>query len=612
MGIFRGISNHLNKHFRDERGGVFSFLLGGVALLAVVTFGLYQVLSGPVTSGARVQGTLLAQHQLMTNARIASADAVEVIGDCDGDGAYEPRPFRTATGPAPTNGGHVPMELGGQINDGWGTPIGYCAWDTGSVSGDAGCGGATANRLDGNDDTTTGNYGTRTMMAMISAGPDRQFDTDCAAYSNGTTDVITTSGDDIVFRFTYPEALAYLGQQGVLSAGGGSGPTTPTDRDCNLPWNGTIAHGSSVLAYQAPGAYSCSVESRTCNDGDLSGSFGFENCNDDYVRMFITSQTWTGNLGGISGADAKCQTAASNAGHTGTFRAWISDSSAGPGSDYYYYKHDGPYVNYNDQMIAIDFNRLTDTLSTDLYTPPNVTELATTQASTYAWTHVYFDGQADASQHSCNGFTSASSSDRGMTGQPTSTSSSWTRFGTQYCDNAYPIYCLEQKAFTPPAPKKVFVTADSWNGNLGGVAGADAKCAAAASTAGLAGSYKAWISTSSYSPATSSSFYKHTGPYITLNNKKIADDFTDLTSGSVQSVVDVDQNGTPFSTEQYTWTGTRSSGTLRSTSYTCNNWTTGTSGSSGWRGSTNRDNKWWTDFNMQSCDNTFRLYCLEQ
>ena len=81
MGIFRGISNHLNKHFRDERGGVFSFLLGGVALLAVVTFGLYQVLSGPVTSGARVQGTLLAQHQLMTNARIASADAVEVIGD---------------------------------------------------------------------------------------------------------------------------------------------------------------------------------------------------------------------------------------------------------------------------------------------------------------------------------------------------------------------------------------------------------------------------------------------------------------------------------------------------------------------------------------------------
>ncbi len=41
--------------------------------------------------------------------------------------------------------------------------------------------------------------------------------------------------------------------------------------------------------------------------------------------VFVTSSTFTGNLGGISGADAKCQQAAANASLPGTWLAWISD-----------------------------------------------------------------------------------------------------------------------------------------------------------------------------------------------------------------------------------------------------------------------------------------------
>lgn len=41
--------------------------------------------------------------------------------------------------------------------------------------------------------------------------------------------------------------------------------------------------------------------------------------------MFVTSSTFTGNLGGISGADAKCRQAAANASLPGTWLAWISD-----------------------------------------------------------------------------------------------------------------------------------------------------------------------------------------------------------------------------------------------------------------------------------------------
>lgn len=45
-------------------------------------------------------------------------------------------------------------------------------------------------------------------------------------------------------------------------------------------------------------------------------------------KLFVTSATFSGNLGGLSGADAKCNAAAQSAGLAGTFVAWLSDSNA--------------------------------------------------------------------------------------------------------------------------------------------------------------------------------------------------------------------------------------------------------------------------------------------
>src|SRR3989339_128411 len=50
---------------------------------------------------------------------------------------------------------------------------------------------------------------------------------------------------------------------------------------CNLPWGGTINHGASATAYQNPTepcGSSCNSETRTCNNGTLSGSFTNQNC----------------------------------------------------------------------------------------------------------------------------------------------------------------------------------------------------------------------------------------------------------------------------------------------------------------------------------------------
>lgn len=51
--------------------------------------------------------------------------------------------------------------------------------------------------------------------------------------------------------------------------------------DCSLPWGGTILHNASIMAYQnatEPFGSSCASESRTCNNGALSGSYVNQNC----------------------------------------------------------------------------------------------------------------------------------------------------------------------------------------------------------------------------------------------------------------------------------------------------------------------------------------------
>src|SRR5690606_3858481 len=61
------------------------------------------------------------------------------------------------------------------------------------------CGGAAAGRLSGGD-TTAG-----TAIAVISAGPDRKFQTTCSAWANDTTATVNKpeGSDDIVKMLSY-------------------------------------------------------------------------------------------------------------------------------------------------------------------------------------------------------------------------------------------------------------------------------------------------------------------------------------------------------------------------------------------------------------------------
>ncbi|MFA5132152.1 MAG: CARDB domain-containing protein [Candidatus Paceibacterota bacterium] len=75
--------------------------------------------------------------------------------------------------------------------------------------------------------------------------------------------------------------------------------------NCTLPWGGTLASGSSVTAYQTSSVTSpatCSSETRTCNNGALSGSNQYQTCNvaGTLRSCPAISKTWLTNCSGTT------------------------------------------------------------------------------------------------------------------------------------------------------------------------------------------------------------------------------------------------------------------------------------------------------------------------
>ena len=76
----------------------------------------------------------------------------------------------------------------------------------------------------------------------------------------------------------------------------------------------SMGNGDEDLA-QAP-----SVDMAEASQSDLTAASSKK-------RLFVTKSSFTGNLGGIAGADSKCTAAATAASLTGTWKAWISDGT---------------------------------------------------------------------------------------------------------------------------------------------------------------------------------------------------------------------------------------------------------------------------------------------
>ncbi len=168
------------------------------------------------------------------------------------------------------------------------------------------------------------------------------------------------------------------------------------------------------------------------------------------VRVFVTSSSYSGNLGGLAGADAICQRVGSTAfpGSAG-WVAWLSDSTTDardrigdPGSG-------GDYVRATDPttVIADDLADLTDN------SLGNAVDLDETGASASAtvFTGTLGSGVVAVNQ-TCNDWTAGTFGPLVRLGHSDFANQSWTDSapGSAICDQRGRIYCFEDPATPVP------------------------------------------------------------------------------------------------------------------------------------------------------------------
>ena len=156
-------------------------------------------------------------------------------------------------------------------------------------------------------------------------------------------------------------------------------------------------------------------------------------------------------------------------------------------------------------------------------------------------------------------------------------------------------------------PLRVFVTASSTHtGNLGGLDGADATCQVAANRAEVPGRYRAWIGDDGVGP--NERFTQSPFPYVLTNGTVIAQNYTDLTDGTLAAPINIDEDGNQV-TFAGVWTGASEDGSGFQGS-SCAGWTS-LQGQAAF-GFESQTGAGWSANDGQGCDVAYRLYCFEQ
>lgn len=165
-----------------------------------------------------------------------------------------------------------------------------------------------------------------------------------------------------------------------------------------------------------------------------------------------------------------------------------------------------------------------------------------------------------------------------------------------------------------PNERVVFVYDGSARGALGGVSGADAYCQQEAIDNGLKGTYYAWIADTDPSSAPAFRFERSTVPYVRVSGVKIADDWDDLTDGTLDNSIRYQADNTQPGLAPV-WTNVSSDGTQDGSTAndSCNDWTTSSGAVTGGAGRRDSSSGGWTNQNTRTCDSGGNeAYCFEQ
>ena len=171
----------------------------------------------------------------------------------------------------------------------------------------------------------------------------------------------------------------------------------------------------------------------------------------------------------------------------------------------------------------------------------------------------------------------------------------------------------------------VFLSSTTFDGDLGGLAGADKQCRELAGKFDEvhADTYRAWLSDGDGSPATRFAHGPEFDgiPYVLRNGVQVAADFTALTTdGPLPGIHLTDEGEVLFI--QLVWTNTGVDGNRLSAVDHCNGWTSSDAGMSArfgmnWLPAMSPDLETWQQFGQWTnakgggCSKNLRLYCFE-
>jgi hypothetical protein len=187
-------------------------------------------------------------------------------------------------------------------------------------------------------------------------------------------------------------------------------------------------------------------------------------------------------------------------------------------------------------------------------------------------------------------------------------------------------------------PKYVFVTSQTYSGNLGGLDGADRKCRDLAAAAPLPGTYKAYLADATGDVSTR--FNLQGGPFYMKHrngDQFVARDWNDVLNGALSRFLNRDERGedAPFASLQpdvdetfcgrngytaFVWSNLTTGGKLADRDNHCANWTSSTISGAPF-GARTDTSRWKYDCTMGSrsrgtdpkyCSTRAPLICIQQ
>lgn len=244
----------------------------------------------------------------------------------------------------------------------------------------------------------------------------------------------------------------------ALLACGGGAPTAVQGPDAQAPKEGGLVPDSENDTSGGDGAGDAAAPE---TDAGPDGSAPFvpvpipDEAGATRKLVFVTSAWYTADLGGLAGADAKCQTAAVAASLPGTYKAWLGDSTTDAVSRLTHAAV--PYELVDGIIVANDWAELltpADAMlvhaidETERGRPPPRQPLSDPCYPT-AWTGAYINSSKNG-YGECSDWTSAQDvldggPGGGSLGNPLGTNLKW-RFAcyTYQCSMVAPLYCFEQ------------------------------------------------------------------------------------------------------------------------------------------------------------------------